>query len=257
MKLESEIQNSIMTRYFYYQVANVYVALGLGSIATSIHAVINSPSNILSILGASLPSVSTYFVSLVIVKSFTALPLELMRIGPLLAILGVKSCSDKKKCTRRELRSGAFADPPMLYGWCYPNIMMVLMIMVAYSCIAPLLMPFCCMFFGFAYLMYKYQLLYVYINDYQAGGFMWYAVFDRSMAALIMANVTLLGYYLIRLTYDIGAMYFLVPLPFLIVYFWRYCDGRFRQPTQVSQARPRASCFSCSCSVNNVTDHTI
>ncbi len=28
MKLESEIQNSIMTRYFYYQLINVYVTVG-------------------------------------------------------------------------------------------------------------------------------------------------------------------------------------------------------------------------------------
>ena len=30
MKLESEIQNSIMTRYFYYQLINVYVTVGFG-----------------------------------------------------------------------------------------------------------------------------------------------------------------------------------------------------------------------------------
>jgi hypothetical protein len=39
LKLESEIQNSIMTRYFYYQLANVFVSVGLGSIASSIHQV--------------------------------------------------------------------------------------------------------------------------------------------------------------------------------------------------------------------------
>ena len=233
MKLESEIQNSIMTRYFYYQVANVYVALGLGSIANSIHAIINSPQNILSILGASLPSVSTYFVSLIIVKTFTALPLELLRFIPLLDILRVKSCTDNKKCTRRELRSGAFADPPMVYGWCYPNILMVFMIMVTYCCIAPLLMPFCTLFFAFAFLMYKYQLLFVYINDYQSGGFMWYAVFDRSLMSLIIGNVTLIGYYVIRMTYNTGALYALVPLPLLIWYFWRNCDSKFKQPSMV------------------------
>ena len=39
MKLESEIQNVIMTRYFYYQLANVFVAVGLGSIAASLNQV--------------------------------------------------------------------------------------------------------------------------------------------------------------------------------------------------------------------------
>ena len=44
------------------------------------------------------------------------------------------------------------------------------MIMVVYACIAPVLVPFCVLFFGFCYTMYKYQLLYVYVNDYQSGG---------------------------------------------------------------------------------------
>ena len=37
------------------------------------------------------------------------------------------------------------------------NMCQVTMIMVTYSCIAPLMMPFCTLFFMFAYLMYKYQ----------------------------------------------------------------------------------------------------
>jgi hypothetical protein len=47
-----------------------------------------------------------YFASLIIIKSLTAVPLELMRIVPLIEIYFVKLFIDKKKCTRRELRSG-------------------------------------------------------------------------------------------------------------------------------------------------------
>ena len=105
-KLESEIQNSIMTRYFYYQLANVFVSVGLGSLANSIHQILQSPSSILSILGTSLPSLSVYFTNLLIVKTFTTVPLELLRIWPLICVLSVRSCRDKNKCTIRELKRG-------------------------------------------------------------------------------------------------------------------------------------------------------
>ena len=105
-KLESEIQNSIMTRYFYYQLANVFVSVGLGSIANSVHQIIQNPSSILSILGTSLPSLSVYFTNLLIVKTFTAVPLEILRIWPLICVLSVRSCQDKNKCTIRELKRG-------------------------------------------------------------------------------------------------------------------------------------------------------
>ena len=94
-------------------------------------------------------------------------------------------------------------------------------------------MPICAFFFGLAYLMYKYQLLYVYINSYQSGGFMWYAVFNRSMVALIAGVCTLLCYLAIRMTFISGPFYLLLPLPVLIAFFWRHCDKRIRSPATV------------------------
>ena len=135
LKLESEIQNSIMKRYFYYQIANVYVSLGLGSLASSLHQVLNQPSSIFNILGSSLPLFSTYFANLLIVKTFTAVPIEMMRFYALAEYLSAYYCMDRKKFTRRDLNSGPFANPPMLYGWIYPNLLMVIMIVHVYSII--------------------------------------------------------------------------------------------------------------------------
>jgi len=231
LKLESEIQNSIMKRYFYYQIANVYVSLGLGSLASSLHQVLNQPSSIFNILGSSLPLFSTYFANLLIVKTFTAVPIEMMRFYALAEYLSVYMCKDKRKFTRRELKTGAFANPQMLYGWIYPNLLMVIMIVHVYSIIAPLLMPFAMLFFLFAYAMYKYQLIYVYVNNYQAGGFMWYAVFSGSMVSLIFGVFTLICYMGIRETYISGPFYMLVPLPFGIMYFWYRTDNKFKEPS--------------------------
>jgi hypothetical protein len=173
LKTESAIQNSIMARYFYYQLANVFVSVGSGTIFSSLNEILKSPERLAAILGENLPQVSVYFANLVITRSLLGLPIEMLRVWPLLSILGVKTCSDRKKMTRRELRTGVFYDPPIYYGWCYPQVMMVLMIVMTYSTIAPFLMPICAVFFAFCYLMYKYQLLYVFINDFQSGGFMW------------------------------------------------------------------------------------
>jgi hypothetical protein len=99
---------------------------------------------------------------------------------------------------------------------------------------SPLLSPVAMTFFAFAYIMYKYQLLYLYINVEQSGGFMWYAVFNRSMVALMGGILTLLAYLLIRKTFFSGPVYLLLPLPLLVMYFWYYCDGKFKLPTMVS-----------------------
>ncbi len=237
MKLESEIQNSIMTRYFYYQLVNIYVTVGLGTedILVQIYHILQNPQVLVNILGKTIPCASLYFLDLVIVKIFAAVPMEMVRPWQLSTILTMGVFMDRRKCTRRDLRTGAFYAWPMLYGWVYPQLMLVLIVQVTYSCIAPLIMPLCTVFFIFAYVMYKFQLLFVYINDYQSGGFMWYAVFTRSLIALLFACVTLLGYLSLELqtTYYAGPFYFLLPLPLCIVYFWVYTEAKFKKQSMV------------------------
>jgi hypothetical protein len=100
LKTESEIQNSIMSRYFLYQLANVYVALGLGSAIVSIQKIVQKPAEILSILGTSVPSFSIYFANMMVIKTLTAVPLEMLRVLPLLDFVMSVICMDKTKCTR-------------------------------------------------------------------------------------------------------------------------------------------------------------
>jgi hypothetical protein len=233
IKLESEIQNSIMTRYFYYQLVNIYVTVALSNldIKEQLLDMIRDPRTFVVILGSTIPSVSVYFADLLIVKIFVAIPGEMLRPWQLATILSISYGMDRRKCTRRELRTGAFYSWPMLYGWVYPQLMIVEMIVLTYSVISPLLMPFAIVFYVFAYAMYKYQLLYVYVNEYQSGGFMFYAVFNRSMIALVFASIVMLAYFSVDLasSYHYGPFLFLLPLPVGIVYFWHYCDSLFKK----------------------------
>jgi hypothetical protein len=231
LKRESDVQQSIMTRFFYYQLVNVYVTVASGTIVNSIHEILDHPRNILSILGEQLPQVSYFFANLLLVKTLVSVPMEMLRIWPLLQVYTVKYFRNKKKMTRRELRDGAFADLPLDYGWIYPNLLFVMMITATYSCISPCIMPLSMVYFGFVYLMYKYQLLYVYINKYQAGGHMWYAVFDRSMIILFCGSLVLLSYLGISKTFQTGPFYLMLPQPFCILYFWTYCNRKFIRPS--------------------------
>jgi hypothetical protein len=56
MKLESEIQNSIMQRYFYYQLVNIYVNVGLGGLGISeqLYLILRDPQNIVDLLGGEI-----------------------------------------------------------------------------------------------------------------------------------------------------------------------------------------------------------
>lgn len=234
LKTESEIQNSIMVRYYYYQLANIYVTVTAGSIVDSLEHVWNHPESALRILGESLPNVSVYFASIIILMSFTSVMIEFIRVWPMICYYSATLIADKRRVTRRSLRTGAFAAARMLYGWIYPSLLMVFMIISVYSCIAPITMCFAVVYYSFVYLMYKYQLLFVYVNEYQSGGYMWYAVFNMSMTALICGILTLMGYIGSKMEHKTGPFYFMIPIPILIALFWRYCHQTFSSPSVVS-----------------------
>lgn len=47
------------------------------------------------------------------------------------------------------------------------------------------------------------------------------------MLALMCGTLTTVGYLGIRKTYISGPFYVVIPLPFLLVWFWRMCNGKY------------------------------
>ena len=70
--LESEIQNSIMTRYFYYQLINVYVTVGFSgtNLWKQLLDILKNPMSLVDIIGGNVPNVTMFFTELIIVKIF-------------------------------------------------------------------------------------------------------------------------------------------------------------------------------------------
>lgn len=70
MKLESEIQNAIMRRYFYYQLINVYVTVGFSgnNLWIQIIKTLQKPQTLVDVIGGRMPNVSLFFANLMIVK---------------------------------------------------------------------------------------------------------------------------------------------------------------------------------------------
>ena len=77
----------------------------------------------LSITPFPRPPFSSFF-SLTL-SPFSSPSSQMMRPWQLSTILMMGTFMDRRKCTRRELRTGAFYAWPMLYGWVYPQLMMV------------------------------------------------------------------------------------------------------------------------------------
>lgn len=69
----------------------------------------------------------------------------------------------------------------------------MIVICFTYSSIAPVLALAGVLYFALAYLIYKHQLLYVYVPTYETGGSLLPVFFRFTLVGLIFGNVTLLA----------------------------------------------------------------
>jgi hypothetical protein len=102
-KTYSDVQRSMLGRYFYFQIINIYISVTAGSLWSSLADILDHPSNLLQLLGESLPSMVGYFVALLVTKVLAGLPLVFLRVGALSRMVLLRSLSSGKKLTQREL----------------------------------------------------------------------------------------------------------------------------------------------------------
>mmetsp|Transcript_10769 Transcript_10769/g.23042 ORF Transcript_10769/g.23042 Transcript_10769/m.23042 type:complete len:1479 (+) Transcript_10769:104-4540(+) len=228
-KTLSGVEDSIVGRYFYYQLANIYITVTAGALWTSAAEIIDHPQQLLFILGETLPKLAGYFISLLLTKTLAGLPMVLLRLGALSRMLFLRSCFNKQRLTQRELNE-VYRKQPIMYGWEYPTQFLVIIICFTYACITPFILPVGAIFFFFALIVYKKQALYVYTPTYESGGILFPQAVRKTIFALIISQMTFIGYTLIRR--GVYQLILLTPLPFLTIFFNIYLDNRFIKPSR-------------------------
>eukprot|EP00986_Skeletonema_menzelii_P015870 scaffold12865_cov152-Skeletonema_menzelii.AAC.7 len=227
-KTFSGVESSIVGRYFYYQLANIYITVTAGALWTSLGAIIDHPQHLLFILGNTLPKLAGYFISLLLTKTLAGLPIVLLRFGALSRMTFLNSCFNRKRLTQRELDE-VHRKQPIYYGWEYPTQFLAIIICFTYACITPFILPVGAAYFFFAQIVYKKQSLYVYTPTYDSGGSMFPQAISKTLFALMISQLTFIGYTLIRK--GVFQIILLTPLPFLTVFFSSFIDDRYVKPS--------------------------
>ncbi|KAL9672374.1 hypothetical protein QQ045_028624 [Rhodiola kirilowii] len=134
-----------------------------------------NPNSIVSLLANSLPGNATFFLTFVALKFFVGYGLELSRIVPLI-IFHLKR---KYLCkTEAELKEAWFPGD-FGYGTRVPGDMLIFTIVLCYSVIAPIILPFGVAYFGLGWLVLRNQAIKVFVPSYESNGRMWPHMHNR------------------------------------------------------------------------------
>ncbi|KAI4297301.1 hypothetical protein L6164_037195 [Bauhinia variegata] len=214
-------------KYYYFTVLNVFIGVTLsGTLFSTFKTIEKHPNQIVSMLAASLPGNATFFLTYVALKFFVGYGLELSRIVPLI-IFHIKK---KFLCKTEAEVKEAWLPGDLSYGTRVPGDMLIVTIVLCYSVIAPLIIPFGVAYFGLGWLILRNQALKVYVPSYESYGRMWPHIHNRILASLILYQVTMVGYFIVQKFYYTPLLF---PLPILSLLYGFVSAKKFYRAFQL------------------------
>ncbi|XVE65375.1 hypothetical protein DITRI_Ditri07aG0175700 [Diplodiscus trichospermus] len=219
----STLERRTSAKYYYFMLVNVF----LGSIVTGtafqqLHSFLHqSPTQIPRTIGVSMPMKATFFITYIMVDGWAGIASEILRLKPLV-IFHLKNMFLVK--TERD-REKAMDPGSVDYPETLPSLQLYFLLGIVYAVVTPILLPFILVFFAFAYLVYRHQIINVYNQQYESAAAFWPHVHSRIIASLLISQLLLLG--LLSTKKAANSTPLLVILPILTLSFHKYCKNRF------------------------------
>jgi len=214
--------------YFIFKVVNIYCA---GLLSNSFWKIINQleliaeqPITLANLLGEAVPAQAIFFINYVTVAALRESMLALWKPGALVfERLGLCCLAS----TPRDLRD-LYIPEMFIFQVSYPDRIFVLIVVLCYSNIAPLILPFGFLYFVFMTLTETHRLLYVCRRKSLGGGLVWCTMFNQGCFGVGMYGVTMLGVFA---TKKFVAGVVISILVVLAVILFAYCMNKRWFPT--------------------------
>ncbi|KZP27711.1 DUF221-domain-containing protein [Athelia psychrophila] len=191
-RARSWIEYSLMKKYHMFLLFNVvFVFLLASTYWQLVRDLANSPAKIPEKLAEALYQgrARHFFLSYVILQGLGIMPVQLLNLGVIIPRILMRIFVTSTPRDFAELNA-----PPMInYGVVYPQAILVFTIVMLYSVVQPLIVIFGAIYFGVAYIVYKYKLLFVFYKPYESQGQAWPITFVRLIWGVVMFQVFMEG----------------------------------------------------------------
>lgn len=245
----SQLDRRIGSLFFYFDVFNVLIGGVIGGTALAqLDQIIADPGQILNLLGAGIPQSANFFVSYCMTNALLFAPLRLTfpHIGVLIYLLSklllVLRVKKLKFQTRRDFHA-SWAPKSNRYGREFGLLLLIFLVGVSYSLMNPIILPWCFLYFLFAFVVWRFGLLYIYLRVYESGGRMWPFVFTRVVLTLFVLHVFTSALFFVKLAFwQFAVMWCTIPP--ILYKFHSHCNARYKQnvhslPLEWAEHMPR------------------
>ncbi|GAB2269569.1 hypothetical protein Dimus_004489 [Dionaea muscipula] len=171
-----------------------------------------------SLADKAVPALVKFFMTYVMTSGWTSLACELVQLFPLTCNFIYKFILGKKY-------------GPFDVGWTFPfhtelpRVLLFGLIGFAFAILAPLILPLLLVFFTLAYLVYRNQILNVYVFEYDSGGRYWPIIQNTTIFSLVLGQLIAVGLFVLK--ESPVCLGFTAMLMGCTVLFNEYCRRRF------------------------------
>ncbi|GLB41104.1 putative cytosolic domain of 10TM putative phosphate transporter [Lyophyllum shimeji] len=224
-RARSWIEYSLLKKYFLFLLINVvFIFLVASTYWQLVRELANSPAKVPEKLARALQAgrARHFFLSYVILQGFGIMPLQLLNLGVIIPRIFYRMFLTRTPRDYAELNA-----PPMInYGVVYPQAILMFVITLLYSVVQPLILVFGAFYFGMAYIVYKYKLLFVFYKPYESQGQAWPITFVRLIWGVVIFLLFMIGIFTLRQSFIISSL--LLPLlAATIIWSW-YVQKTFK-----------------------------
>eukprot|EP00803_Ostreobium_quekettii_P011457 evm.model.scf_1059.5 EVM.evm.TU.scf_1059.5 scf_1059:28549-38537(-) len=229
----SAIDFGLLRKYFLFQVLTIFFGSFIfGSFTSQLEEIIEDPGSLIDILGTAAPQTASFFCTYILVEALLETPISLLRL-PGFVIYAIKSYLSSTERAKARL----WQDQTMTYGDVVPDHTMVILLGVVFAAINPIITVTALAYFLVNTIAWRYQVLYVYKEEYQSGGKMWVQVFDQVLLALLLMQAMIIGLLGIK---KFAFSLLVIPLPFITLSFKVIAGKVFTRPLSVLSLRGAA-----------------
>lgn len=213
----SMIEKSACTKVLWFTIWNIFFANTLSGSALYLVKVVLEPKKIPWILAEGVPAQASFFIAYVVTSGWTSLSSELFRLTPLVCSFAKRTFSGKS--------DDEFEVPSIPYHSEIPRILLFGLLGITYFFLAPLILPFLLVYYCLGYIIYRNQLLNVYVPKYETGGKFWPIVHNSTIFSLVLMQIIAIGIFVLKKLPLASIL--TIPLPVLTLLFNEYCRKRF------------------------------
>ncbi|TEB19621.1 DUF221-domain-containing protein [Coprinellus micaceus] len=221
-RARSWVEYSLLKKYFLFLLINVvFIFLLASTYWQLVRDLANSPAKVPEKLAQALQAgrARHFFLSYVILQGLGIMPLQLLNLGVI-----IPRAVSLIFFTRTPRDFAELNAPPMInYGVVYPQAILMFRR-------PALIVIFGAIYFGVAYVVYKYKLLFVFYKPYESQGQAWPITFIRLVWGVLIFLLFMIGIFGLRKSYILSSL--LVPL-LVGTGFWAwYVDASLRPLSQ-------------------------